>query len=73
MKTYKEITKSVFSNETQKSKELALLLDKAINKVDSSLSYKNFSLAISLILEDNYGKHNYEPFIQDLKNNLKIK
>ena len=73
MKTYKEITESVFGNATPKSKELALLLDQAINKVDDSLSYKDLAIAIALILEDNYGKHNYKLFIEELKNKLNIK
>ena len=73
MKTYKEITESVFGNATPKSKELALLLDQAINKVDDSLSYKDLAIAIALILEDNYGKQNYKPFIEELKNKLNVK
>lgn len=66
-----EITESVFGNATPKSKELALLLDQAINKVDDSLSYKDLAIAIALILEDNYGTHNYKPFLKELEKQLK--
>ena len=41
-----------------------------INEIDPNLSYKDLATVISMILKNEYGEHNYEVFINDLKNKL---
>lgn len=41
-------------------------MDQAIAKVDESLSYKDFALAVATILKDEYGAHNFNPFMEVL-------
>ena len=43
-----------------------------IINIDESLSYKDLAIAVSIILKDSYGKHNFNPFIKELKNHLNI-
>jgi hypothetical protein len=38
-----------------------------MEKIDDSMSYKDFAAAIAKILQDDYGDHNYGPFIDELK------
>lgn len=57
---------------TPASKQLAGLINKSIDSIDENLSYTDFAEAIAYILKQNYGSHNYEPFIDVLKNNLNI-
>ena len=54
------------------SKQLANMISDSITQVDDSLSYKDFAQAVAIVLIDNYGEHNYEPFISELKNNLRF-
>jgi hypothetical protein len=35
------------------------------------MSYKDFAQAVAKVLEEEYGTHNYKPFLQELVNNLK--
>lgn len=42
----------------------------AIQKIDESLATKTFAHAIANVLADNFGFHNYETFINELKNIL---
>ena len=44
----------------------AKAIDQAISKVDDSLSYKDFALAIANILKNEYGTHNFDPFMEIL-------
>ena len=41
-------------------------MDQAIAGVDESLSYKDFALAVGKILKDEYGAHNFGPFMEVL-------
>ncbi len=59
-----------FLNESKASDALAKEIDKTMIKIDDSMSYKDFAAAVATILRDEYGKHNYMPFIEELKNNL---
>tara|TARA_R100000900_G_scaffold141001_1_gene121806 strand:- start:452 stop:676 length:225 start_codon:yes stop_codon:yes gene_type:complete len=72
----KEIQNIIEQVETGKISDNALLLSKSINKeiinIDESLSYKDLAIAVSIILKDSYGKHNFNPFIKELKNHLNI-
>ena len=58
-------------NESAKSDKLAILMNKVIDKVDSSLSYKDFAMAVGKILKDEYGSHLYSSFVQELNKELK--
>jgi hypothetical protein len=58
-------------NESAKSEKLASLINNVINKVDSSLSYKDFAMAVGKILKDEYGSHLYSSFVQELNKELK--
>lgn len=58
-------------NESAKSDKLAILMNKVIEKVDSSLSYKDFAMAVGKILKDDYGSHLYSAFVQELNKELK--
>lgn len=44
----------------------AKAIDDAIASVDDSLSYKDFALAVGKILKDEYGAHNFAPFMEVL-------
>lgn len=59
-----------YLSESKKSEALAKEIDKAMIKIDDSMSYKDFADAVATILRDEYGKHNYMPFIEELKNKL---
>jgi hypothetical protein len=50
----------------------AKAIDQAIAKVDESLSYKDFALAVAKILKDEYGTHNFDPFMEVLHAELGI-
>ena len=65
MKTFKEI------NESTKSEALATEFSMAIDKIDESMSYKDFAHAVSLVLKEHYGQHNFKPFMDELKKELK--
>jgi hypothetical protein len=64
-------TKKESVTESAKSEKLASLINNVINKVDSSLSYKDFAMAIGKILKDEYGSHLYSMFVQELNKELK--
>ena len=62
-----------FVNESAKSDKLTPLLINAIDKVDSSLSYTDFAIAIANIIKDEYGSHNIKPFMAVLQKELSVK
>lgn len=55
---------------TPSSTQLAGLITKAIDSIDNNLSYEDFAAAVAHVLIQDYGKHNYAPFIESLKKNL---
>ena len=61
-----------FLNESRESNKLAKEIDKAIMKINDSMSYRDFAQAVGEILRDQYGTHNYLPFIEELKKELSI-
>ena len=75
MKTFKDWTSidSLEVNESKKSEELAKSIDKAMIKIDDSMSYKDFALAVGQILRDEYGQQNFMPFMEVLHKDLGIK
>lgn len=64
-------TKKESVTESAKSEKLASLINNVIDKVDSSLSYKDFAMAVGKILKDEYGSHLYSSFVQELNKELK--
>lgn len=67
--------KDFFPNLIQenKSQEAAAAIDKALMSVDESLSYKDFAVAVARVLIDEYGQHNFMPFMDVLHAELGIK
>jgi hypothetical protein len=55
-----------------KSEQAAKAIDNAIASVDESLSFKDFALAVAKILKDEYGAHNFNPFMEVLHAELGI-
>lgn len=62
-----------FVNESKASDALAKEIDKAMIKIDDSMSYEDFALAVGKILKEEYGSHNFEPFMKVLHKNLGMK
>lgn len=58
-------------SESADSQKLAPKISNAIIEIDDSMSYVDFAQAVAQVLKDDYGKHNYEGFIAELKKNLK--
>ena len=49
-----------------KAAETTKAINDAIASVDDSLPYKDFALAVAAILKDEYGSHNFDPFMKIL-------
>jgi len=60
--SYFEIAKNAV-NESTESDKLSKEINKSILKIDDSMSYVDFAHAVAKVLKDEYGKHNYIPFI----------
>ena len=58
--------------ESKESNALAKEIDKAMIKIDDSMSYTDFALAVGKILKDEYGSHNYKGFMEVLHKDLGI-
>ena len=56
--------------ESKKSEALAKAMDKAMIKIDDSMSYEDFALAVGQILRDEYGQHNFKRFMKVLHKDL---
>jgi hypothetical protein len=56
--------------ESKDSDALAKGINKEIIKIDDSMSYKDFALAVGKILRDEYGKHNFDSFMKVLHKDL---
>ena len=50
--------------------KLAKLINNAIMTVDPEMSYVDFAKGVAQVLIDEYGTHNYEPFVRELKKAL---
>lgn len=61
-----------FVNESKESDALANAINKSMIKIDDSMSYKDFALAVGKILKDEYGQHNFGPFMEVLHKDLGI-
>ena len=49
-----------------KSQQLAIAMNNAMVEIDDSMSYKDFAEAVASILIDEYGTHNFTPFMEVL-------
>jgi hypothetical protein len=56
--------------ESTKSDKLASEINSSISKIDDSMSYVDLAQAVAKILKDEYGSHNYEPFMKELRKAL---
>jgi hypothetical protein len=56
--------------ESTQSDKLSSEINKAINRIDDSMSYVDLAQAVAKILKNEYGSHNYEPFIKELRKAL---
>lgn len=56
--------------ESKESDALAKEIDKAMIKIDDSMSYEDFADAVATILRDEYGSHNYTKFLKALESKL---
>jgi hypothetical protein len=61
--------KSLIKESTQSDK-LASEINRSISKIDDSMSYVDLAQAVAKILKDEYGSHNYEPFMKELRKAL---
>ena len=50
-----------------KVKSIASNINKAIISIDPDMPYMDFAKGVAQVLIDEYGTHNYEPFIKELK------
>ena len=61
------------ANLNEKKADLAAkAIDQAIAGVDESLGYSDFAKAVATILKDEYGAHNFNPFMEVLHAELGI-
>jgi len=57
---------------SSQAQTLANLINDAIMQVDESLSYRDFAIAVAIILKEEYGSHNFEKFMEVLHAELGI-
>jgi len=58
---------------SSQAQSLANLIDDAIMQVDESLSYRDFAIAVGIVLKEEYGSHNFGKFMEVLHAELGIK
>lgn len=58
---------TINESEDNDSKVLASKISDAIRSVDDSLNYKKFAEAVVMVLQDDYGDHNFEPFMKHIR------
>jgi len=59
-----------YLSESKDSDALSKEINKAIIKIDDSMSYKDFAAAVAKVLRDEYGKHLYKSFVEELNDQL---
>ena len=57
---------------SSQAQSLANLINDAIMQVDESLSYRDFAVAVGIILKEEYGSHNFGKFMEVLHAELGI-
>ena len=66
----KQIILEELSNAQSPSNQLASEILQAIVGIDESMSYEVLATAVAKVLIDEYGEHNYQPFISELSKHL---
>ncbi len=69
----REIIREELRNEKEDikmAKTLANKFNKCIDEVDPDLAYYVFAQAVAKVLKDEYGTHNFKPFIKELQKRL---
>lgn len=66
IQTYNE-----FLTESKTAESLYKEIDKAISRIDDSMSYQDFALAVAKMLKEGYGSHVFKMFLDVLKKELK--
>ena len=51
---------------SSQAQSLAKLIDDSIMQVDDSLSYRDFAIAVGIVLKNEYGSHNFGKFMEVL-------
>lgn len=57
---------------TSESDKLANAINNSIDSINDSMSYKDFATAVAKVLIDEYGEHNFAPFMTVLHRELGI-
>ena len=73
MKSLKQTSAEVISEIpkfTPKSDKVIPFMMKAIDRVDDDLSITDFALAVTKIVETEYGSHTYDKFVKIVKSKL---
>lgn len=65
--------KDFYPHLNENAPAVAKAINDAIESVDENLSYKDFALAVAAILKDEYGSHNFAPFMEILHAELGLK
>jgi len=52
------------------AKELASKINSSMVDIDESMSYKDFADAVAMVLQSQYGKHNFSKFLERLQSKL---
>ena len=55
---------------SSQAQSLAKLIDDAIMQVDESLSYRDFAVAVGIVLKEEYGSHLFDKFMEVLHSEL---
>jgi len=59
-------------SESKESDSLKKEIVKAMIKIDDSMSYEDFASAVASVLKEEYGSHNFKPFVSSLQKDLGI-
>ena len=51
---------------SSQAQTLANLINEAIAQVDESLSFRDFAIAVGIVLKEEYGSHNFDKFMEVL-------
>ena len=51
---------------SSQAQTLANLINEAITQVDESLSFRDFAIAVGIVLKEEYGSHNFDKFMEVL-------
>jgi hypothetical protein len=51
---------------SSKAQSLSVAINDAMMQIDDSMSYRDFAIAVAILLKDEYGSHNFGPFMEVL-------